>query len=50
MASDAVGVEAGLALLQLEEAARIEALSVLVAEMPNIPPGWLKRIGKALNG
>ena len=50
MASPAVRLEAGLALLQLEEAAGIEALSALLDGTPNVPPGWLKRIGKALNG
>lgn len=49
-ASPAVRLEAGLALLHLEEAAGIEALSALMAETPKVPASWLKRIGKAMHG
>lgn len=42
-------LEAGLALLHLDEASGIEALSALMAETPDVPPHWLRRIGKALN-
>lgn len=49
-AAPGLRLEAALALVELDEAAGVEALSALMAETPNPPAAWLRRIDRALKG